>query len=198
MGATGLSETSRAAMRSPINWALLGLLIRRPGHGYELTQRLERAYPGTLEVSSRSQIYTALDSLARRGLIEPARGEALHDHAHHHKVQYRPTVAGLQAYEQWLVEQVSGGEQRTRTLGQHLAALAPEHALQMLERCAEICLLAAGRPPSEDEHERRPGDAGALAERLAGEEGRLRAGAMLSWIEYARSELRAAAGESAA
>jgi len=178
-------------MRSPINWALLGLLIQRPSYGYGLVQRFERAYGDTLELSSRSQIYTALDSLTRRDLIERAEDAGGEDPLRQPKPHYRATEAGIRVYEHWLIGQVSEDERRSRLIAQHFAALAPEHALRVLERCAELCLEAMGRLPADDDEELsgRP----ALAERLAGEECRLRAGAVLSWIEYAGSELRAAA-----
>ena len=57
-------------MRSPVNWAVLGLMIERPSYGYEILQRFERNYGELLRLSSPSQIYTALDSLADRGMIE--------------------------------------------------------------------------------------------------------------------------------
>lgn len=179
-------------MRSPVNWALLGLLIRRPSYGYELTQRFERTYPHTVEISSRSQIYTALDSLAKRGLIEHAQDGPLREPVRQPKLRYRATAAGIVAYEQWLIEQVSEDERRSQLIAQHFAALPAEHAVRVLERCAEACLEAAGRLPAEEDElpDQRPQ---ALAERLAEEEERLRTGAVLSWIEYARSELRAAA-----
>jgi DNA-binding PadR family transcriptional regulator len=192
MESARLNDRSTAAMRSPINWALLGLLIQRPSYGYGLVQRFERAYGETLELSSRSQIYTALDSLARRGLIEHAVDARVEDPVRQPKLHYRTTQNGISAYERWLIEQVSEDERRSRLIAQHFAALAPEHAPRVLERCAEVCLDATGRLPADDEehHSEHPK---ALAERLAGEEARLRAGAILSWIEYACSELRAAA-----
>jgi DNA-binding PadR family transcriptional regulator len=185
------NESSTAAMRSPINWALLGLLVERASYGYKLMQRFERTYGDTLELSSRSQIYTALNSLARRGLIEHAQDARVEDLLRQPKPHYRASEAGIRAYERWLVEQVTDDERRSRLIASHLAALPPEHALRVLERCAEICLDAAGRLPGEDD-EGRPERPEALAERLAGEEERLRAGAILNWIEYARSEVRAA------
>jgi DNA-binding PadR family transcriptional regulator len=187
-------------MRSPINWALLGLLIQRSSYGYELVQRFERTYGETVALSSRSQIYTALDSLARRKLIEHvARRESIEDAGDVHigdpvrqpKLHYKATQTGICAYERWLVEQVSDDERRSRVIAQHFATLIPEHALRVLELCAEACLEVAGRLAPEDEQ--RGEQPEALAERLAGEEERLRAGAALAWIEYARSELRAAA-----
>ena len=61
-------------MRSPINWAVLGLLIERPGHAYELFQRFDSAYAGAIELSSNSQINGALKALRERALIERAAG----------------------------------------------------------------------------------------------------------------------------
>jgi DNA-binding PadR family transcriptional regulator len=187
------NDTSTAAMRSPINWALLGLLIARASYGYELMQRFERTYGDTLELSSRSQIYTALDSLARRGLIERVQGARVADPLlRQPKPHYRASDAGIRAYERWLIEQVSDDERRSRLIAGHFAALPSEHALRVLERSAEVCLDAASRLSAED-NEHRSERPQALAERLAGEEERLRAGAILTWIEYARSELCTAA-----
>lgn len=187
----GSRDTGRDAIRSPINWAVLGLLIRRSSYGYELMQRFERVYAGTIELSSRSQVYTALDSLARHGLIEqePAE-EGRPDAARQQKVRYRPTVAGVRAYEQWLVEQISENGRSSRVVAQHVAALEPEYALSVLDRCADACLDATGEQP-EERGTSGPEQPQELAERLAGEDRRLRAGAVLSWIEYARCELRA-------
>jgi DNA-binding PadR family transcriptional regulator len=195
MESARLNDRSTATMRSPINWGLLGLLIQRPSYGYELVQRFERTYGDTLELSSRSQIYTALDSLARRGLIEHAQDARVGDPVRQPKLHYRATEAGIRVYERWLVEQVSDDERRSRLIAQHVAALPLEHAQRVLERCAVLCLDAAGRLTAEDD-EHRSENPGALVERLAGEEERLHAGATLSWIEYARSELRAAASRT--
>jgi DNA-binding PadR family transcriptional regulator len=195
MESARLNDRGAAAMRSPINWALMGLLIQRPSYGYELVQRFERTYGETLELSSRSQIYTALDSLVRRRLIEHAQDERVENPMRQPKPHYRATQDGICTYERWLIEQVSDDERRSRLIAQHFAALPPEHALRLLERCAVLCLDAAGRLPAEDD-EHSSENPGALAERLAGEECRLRAGAVLSWIEYARSELRAAAART--
>jgi DNA-binding PadR family transcriptional regulator len=189
MESARLNDRSTAAMRSPINWALLGLLIQRPSYGYGLVQRFERSYGDTIELSSRSQIYTALDSLARRGLIEHAQEVRAGDPLRQPKPQYRATETGICTYERWLIEQVGDDERRSRVIAQHFATLPSEHALRLLERCEEVCLDAAGRLPADEEH--RSEHPGALAERLAGEEVRLRAGAIVTWIEYARSELRA-------
>lgn len=63
-------------MRSPVGWALLGLVIERPGSGHDFLKRFQRVYGGALELSSTSQIYIALDSLVRRELVEELRGDS--------------------------------------------------------------------------------------------------------------------------
>lgn len=195
-----LTDRSSSAMRSPINWALLGLLIKRPSYGYELVRRFERTYEGSLELSSRSQIYAALDRLARRGMIEHVEHDEAQrglDPLRQPKLRYRVTDAGARSYEHWLLDEMNGDPGRSRLITQQFATLAPAHALRVLERCEQMCLEAIGRSAQRGEPEEGVSDRGeALAERLAGEEERLRAGAMLEWIEYARSELRAAESRS--
>lgn len=181
------------AMRSPINWALLGLVIQRPSYGYELVQRFERTYGEAIELSSPSQIYTALDSLARRELIETMHPDGEHDFGggRQPKPHYRATATGAREYEQWLVCQLQQERQRSRMFAQQLAALAPSAGMSVLERC-ERGLLAQARAPAPaaedaDGADRRLG----LSARLVAEEDRLGIGARLEWIEYARQELRA-------
>src|SRR5665213_418064 len=70
MGASAARERSAPAMRSPVSWALLGLLIDRPDYGYNLFHRFQRAYGDTLELSTPSQIYAGLNGLESNGLIE--------------------------------------------------------------------------------------------------------------------------------
>src|SRR5258708_7307432 len=92
------SVTERAtAMRSPVNWSLLGLVIQRASYGYELVQRFERAYGEALELSSPSQIYTALDILARHRLIELLPPSESAEHSRQPKPHYRATAAGIEA-----------------------------------------------------------------------------------------------------
>jgi DNA-binding PadR family transcriptional regulator len=196
MDAARLRDKHTSAMRSPVNWALLGLVIQRPSYGYELVQRFERTYGDTLELSSRSQIYTALDSLSRRALIEAAQDERVDDPVRQPRLHYQATQAGIDSYEAWLIEQMGEDRRRSRLIAQQFAALSPEHALRVLERCAEAFLEAVGRLPADEDESQRSDRPGALAEQLADEEERLRAGAMLSWIEYARSELSAAANRA--
>jgi DNA-binding PadR family transcriptional regulator len=61
-------------MHSPVCWALLGLVIERPSHAYELAQRFDRTYDGVLALSSVSHAYKALATLESRSLIEEVPG----------------------------------------------------------------------------------------------------------------------------
>lgn len=190
------ARQSSQAMRSPVNWALLGLVIQRPSYGFELMQRFERTYGEALELSSPSQIYTALDALARRGLIEtvPAR-EPEPNGGRQPKPHYRATAHGARGYEQWLVGQLRQERRRSRLFARQLGMLAPQAALRVLELCEEDCLkqasAAASAPASAGPADAAREDAGRLTVQLAAEEERLAIGAKLAWIEYARRRLTA-------
>ncbi len=191
MGERGLSPAGVLAMRSPVNWALLGLVIQRQSYGYELAQRFERTYGDAIEISSRSHIYEAIDSVLEGGLIEQAPPETVKDdEARQPRPHYRATKAGICSYEAWLLDYMEDDRRRARVFARQLAALGPEHALRMLSRLSETALREVGRPPAEAG---RGGERGAPempGQRLVDEQERLRAGAMLTWIQFAQRELR--------
>ncbi len=187
-------------MRSPLNWALLGLVIQRPSYGYEFVQRFERTYAGTLELSSPSQIYTALDALARRSLIEelPA-GDADHGVVRQPKPHYGATAEGVRRYQEWLIAHVVEERRRARMFMCQLVALAPPAALAVIERYEHACLEEASKTPVSGAEAPAGDDASELAHRLVREDQRLAMGARLEWIEYARRELSGlASGRTAA
>lgn len=195
MGEGAVTERRAVAIRSPVAWALLGILIQRSGYGYELVQRFERTYGAALELSSPSQIYAALDTLAGRSLaeefvepVEESRG------ARQPKPHYRATAEGVRCYQEWLIAQAQDESRRSDLFAKQLATLAPEDALAVIERYEQACLAVASRTPIATD----PGDeTGSLADRLIYEEGRLAAGARLAWIDFARNELTANAAERA-
>jgi DNA-binding PadR family transcriptional regulator len=189
---------SAPTIRSPISWALLGLVIERPSYGYELVQRFERTYGDALELSSPSQVYTALDALARRSLIEklPA-DDAAPDALRQPKPHYGATAAGVRGYQDWLIAQVHEERRRSRLFARQLAVLAPRAALAVIERYEQACLEEAKRTPIATADHASDDGASRLASRLVCEEDRLAVGARLSWVEYARREFRGlAAGQS--
>lgn len=177
-------------MRSPVSWALLGLVIQRPSYGYELVQRFERTYGDSLELSSPSQIYVSLDALKRRAMIEeiPA-DEAEPGVVRQPKPHYRATATGVSEYRKWLISLAREQRRRARLFARQLSVLGPEEALTVLEHC-ELAYLdeACEAPPKRGkgllDHVE------GLAQRLQWEEDRLAVGAMLSWIDYARRELQ--------
>lgn len=185
-------EKGATAMRSPLNWALLGLVIQRASYGYELVQRFERAYADTLELSSPSQIYTALDMLERKALVEelPAE-EAEPGVVRQPKPHYRATAEGVRRYEEWLIAQAQEERRRSRMFTRQLVALAPPVALSLIQRYEQACLREASRTPTE--RDAPVTDMRGLANKLVYEDQRLAMGARLEWIEYARRELNALA-----
>ncbi len=187
-------------MRSPVNWALLGVIIERPSYAYDLAHRFERRYGTALQVSSVRHIYTAITALKDRGLVEEIPGSR---EGRQPKPRYRATQEGLAEYEEWLVGHVCKERHREEVFVLALAALAGEQEVlaSVLERC-ERAWLAAGSSTSigrdrplqavaADADGRRPRPPTA-AENLIAEESRLAIGAKLAWVQYARRELQSA------
>jgi len=178
-------------MHSPVNWALLGLVIERPSYAYELAQRFERTYEGVLTLSSVSHVYTALAALKNRGLIDEIAGTRV---GRQPKPRYQATGKGLDDFSHWLVGQVGEDTRRRRQFALQLATFSrnPRVALEILDRYEQECLSEARSTPiahaADTPHD---GGAPALAARLAAEEGRLALGAKLAWVQYARRELSA-------
>jgi DNA-binding PadR family transcriptional regulator len=179
-------------MQSPVNWALLGLVIERPSYAYELAQRFDRTYEGALSLSSTSHVYTALSSLLERGLIEEAPGSGTERQP---KPRYRVTSAGVEHYQRRLIDQLAEERRRQRLFAIELAALMsePELARGVIDGYEQGCLLHAGEclPNSQLSSDDTRSQ---LAERLASEEQRLAMGAKLAWLQYLRREMRTVSG----
>jgi DNA-binding PadR family transcriptional regulator len=178
-------------MTSQVNWALLGLLLARAGYGYQLVKRFEEAYGEVLVLSSESHVYTALNELSRRGLIEevtdsPAARTGTNRQP---KVRYQATAAGADAYRERMFEQAGADRRQSQLFVRQLAAMEyePDVALQILERYEQACLAETCR---------RPASSDRLIDRLLAEESRLAMESRLPWVEYARSQFSALATES--
>jgi DNA-binding PadR family transcriptional regulator len=181
-------------MRSPVSWAVLGLTIERPSYGYEILQRFERNYGGLLRLSSRSQIYTALDRLVDRELIEATSEPPAGAASRQPRLHYRATEEGVRRYQDHLIGEAEEGRQRASLFARELAALAPHAALAVLERYEQACLAQAAAARPAHAGPAAPEASASLADRLAAEEERLAMEAKLPWIDYARRELRAVEG----
>jgi DNA-binding PadR family transcriptional regulator len=179
-------------MQSAVHWALLGLVIERPSYGYELAQRFEHAYAGMLQLSGISYVYTALDSLQCRDMIEEIPGTRT---GRQPKPRYRATAEGVRSYQERLILQMGEDSRRSRLFARQLAALAqqPEMALDVIERYGQACLAEAGETPLPAPREDCEDTVAGLAARLASEERRLAIESRLPWIDYARREFKALA-----
>lgn len=187
------AKRSSGPMQSAVHWALLGLVIERPSYGYELAHRFEHAYAGMLHLSGISYVYTALDTLQRRALIEEIPGTRA---GRQPKPRYRATDDGIRAYQERLTDQIQEDMRRARLFARQLAVFAqePEMGLEIIERYGEACLQEAASAPlpstASDPH---PDPVAGLASRLVSEESRLSMEAKLPWVEYARREFKALA-----
>ncbi len=188
-------------MSSPLVWALLGLVIERPSHGYELAKRFQRVYEDTLVLSNRMNIYRLLKALSSHGLIEEATPRAKERPAPNGqpKPRYRATAHGKRTYEEWLVASLGREFNQQRLFARQLAMLEPEQALEVLERY-ERDYLEEGEETlsqaSEEEAQESIADvAEDVAEHLAHEDIRLKLGSTISWLRYARRELKLAIQE---
>jgi DNA-binding PadR family transcriptional regulator len=180
------SSSQTLATRSPVAWALLGLVIERPSHGYELAQRFGRVYGDALALR-RTNVYRLIETLQAHALIQeaPAGKEEAPAPNRLPKPHYRATEQGVHAYEHWLLAQLEEERHRQRLFARQLAMLEPRMALEVIDRYEEECLTDTDDPaPAENERE-------GVAARLAEEEEHLAVEARLSWIRYARHELAA-------
>ncbi len=129
-------------MHSPVNWALLGLVIERPSYAYELAQRFERTYGQALPLSSVSHAYAALGTLKDRGLIEELPGTKT---GRQPKPHYRATAKGMEDYHAWLIGQVADERRRQEVFLLQLTALTrePGKAMGILKDYEQACLQSS-------------------------------------------------------
>ncbi|HTB50930.1 MAG TPA: PadR family transcriptional regulator [Solirubrobacteraceae bacterium] len=177
-------------MQSPVNWALLGLIIERPSYAYELARRFQRTYDGALSISAVSHIYIALAALKDRELVAPAPGS--NERARSRR-RYVATREGIALHSEWVVSQLGDERRRQRVLIAQLGAMArtPGQALAALDAYERSCIseLADAPPVGSDEG---PGTTRMVA-RLIAEDTRLALAARLRWVQYARAQLLALA-----
>lgn len=83
-----------------VKHAVLGLVIERPGYGYELIQRLEQRIEGWRP--SETAVYPALRSLRADGMIRARDAAERNGSAHRSVVWYEATDAGRDEFRSWL------------------------------------------------------------------------------------------------
>jgi DNA-binding PadR family transcriptional regulator len=180
----------QAPMHSPVNWALLGLVIERPSYAYELAQRFERAYLGVLSLSSTSHVYTALGTLQDRSLVEEVPGTRT---GRQPKPRYQATAEGVEEYRDWLVGQLGEDRKRQKLFVLELAALTrnPAAALDVIDRYEQACLTEASVTPIPTLDGAPLDGSSDFIVRVLSEENRLAVGAKLAWVQFMRRELKA-------
>jgi DNA-binding PadR family transcriptional regulator len=181
-------------MTSPVNWALLGLVIDRSSYGLEFAYRFQRVYADVLPVKGDSHIYKALDALIARGMVEIVPGTKI---GRQPKPRYRATPFGLRSYEDWVVAQVEDERRRQELWVRQLAIFAhdPDAALHIIDRFEQQSLKRAGhtgRSPAGSAGDSRT----ELIDDLVAEQERIANGGMLSWLRYARARFEALAGKA--
>lgn len=182
-------------LRSQVSCVVLGLVIEKPSHGYEIGQRFERRFGEFLSVG-RSAIYAALAGLLEARLIEKMEQSATGvSQGAKAGAAYRATARGARTYRAWLAERVRNDPQRVQMLGRMTLAgvNSVQAALDFIGRYEQQCVREAQElaQPGRSAGAPDTGVAGVI-ERLLVEERRRMIDAQLGWITYARAELRAA------
>jgi DNA-binding PadR family transcriptional regulator len=175
-------------MRSPVNWALLGLIIERESYAFELAQRFQKIYQHTLKLSSTSHIYTALGVLEDRGLVEQIAGLRP---GRQPKPSYRATAPGVEGYAEWLISYVREDRRSQALFVLGLSALAgnPDWVAEILERVQrewqaqqrDSQPLSRGGVPD--------GPGADLSARILAVENELTVAAKLAWLKQVRDAL---------
>ncbi len=82
-------------------YPVLALLAKRPAHGYELKQALDRQFGDVWSPVNVGQIYTTLARLERDGLV---RGREVSQSGAPNKRDYEVTGEGREALEAWVLD----------------------------------------------------------------------------------------------
>jgi DNA-binding PadR family transcriptional regulator len=182
-------------MTSPVNWALLGLIIERESYAFELAQRFQKIYRGVISLSSTSHVYTALGVLEGRALVEQIPGAGA---GRQPKPNYRATAVGIESYGEWLVGYVHEDRRRQAMFVLGLSALASNASwvAEILDRyeqawlehdSSEDLLAVDGQPD---------GPGAELIARIVAGENELTIAAKRSWVKHTRRALEDVAAKT--
>jgi DNA-binding PadR family transcriptional regulator len=190
-----MTRKTPAPMTSPVNWALLGLIIERESYAFELAQRFQKIYRNVISLSSTSHVYTALGVLEARAFVEQM---PISHPGRQPKPSYRATALGVESYCEWLISYVHEDRRRQAMFVLGLAALAgnPAWVAEILDRYEQAWLdeERSGELLTLDGVPDRPG--AELIARILPAEAELATAARRSWVEHARTALENMAGET--
>ncbi len=125
---------------APLKGALLGLVLERPGHGYDLANRLNMRLGPAWRLEA-NRVYRLLDDLERSGLVRYEVQPSRHGPRQLRAV-YHPTESARQALTRWIETAVP--REAARSVLQAKIAVAREDdaplLLEALKRYERDCL----------------------------------------------------------
>jgi DNA-binding PadR family transcriptional regulator len=107
--------------------AVLGLVIERPGYGYDLARRLRERF-GSSDFAPTG-VYSALDQLSSEALVRSAGRRARADKT---RVIYEATQEGIEHFERWMLDSSSLAPVRDE-LYMKLALSKPHNLSRLIE-----------------------------------------------------------------
>jgi DNA-binding PadR family transcriptional regulator len=146
------AATDRTWMRgsSPLKGAILGLVIERPGHGYDLGARLGARLGPSWAIDPK-RLYRMLDQLERAGLISGA-VESDPENPRQQRTVYSATELAPEALRMWL-ETLAPREPTRVEIQAKVAAARAQDAPQLLQalrqyerECLELLRQSSGPP----------------------------------------------------
>jgi len=139
---------TRRRVSNPLALAVLGCLVERPMHPYEISQTLRyRGKEQSIKLNYGS-LYSVVESLRKHGLVEPT--ETVREGRRPERTVYAITEAGATEFEDWLAELLSTPTREYTSLEAALslvAGLPPEEVARLLEvrtRSLELQLRQLG------------------------------------------------------
>jgi DNA-binding PadR family transcriptional regulator len=174
-----------------LKYVVLGLLVQRPKHGYELKLEAERLLGGSAELNP-GQLYPLLRKLAEQRLIA---GERIEQEDRPDKRVFTLTEDGERDLSQWLEGPLPPKVERSSAFMRFvvLALVRRDQALAFLQAQRRLLLDFIGQLVA-DRVERQKSDD--LATNALREATILHAEADLKWIEWLETALRDAARQS--
>lgn len=127
MGATHI-DLAPGRLRE-LRGATLALIVERPGHGYEIANRLNQRLGPTWRIEAR-QVYRVLDDLAAAGLVRDVE-ESSPGRPRQRRVVYYPTDLAPQALEAWMRSDIPSLPRRPDVIAR-LASARPADANAVL------------------------------------------------------------------
>ncbi|WP_410641865.1 PadR family transcriptional regulator [Amycolatopsis sp. lyj-346] len=124
-------------IRNTLALALLGLLLERPMHPYEMASTLRERYKGSTFKINPGSLYDTVESLAKHRWIEPV--ETVREGNRPERTVYAHTELGRQEFVAWLDELVRepvAEYAKFVAAVSYLGALGPERAADALEERA--------------------------------------------------------------